>query len=181
MRSRIGLARLYRGGLGDGGRASIAARVALLAAAGLVALSFVVAMGFLAVSANNYAGGEAMHLLHAKLADGPGEVHGQPPRVHIGVEAAMSGVTRYVRLLGVFSFVSCADSCCVVVAERCVNMSELTVPLNTPQTELQAGVWEYSKEEVALTDKSTGADFAAAGFTHLITAHPKNGVHDVAV
>jgi hypothetical protein len=40
---------------------------------------------------------------------------------------------------------------------------------------VQAGVWEYSKEELLLTEKSTGADFAAAGFTHLITAHPENG------
>ena len=40
---------------------------------------------------------------------------------------------------------------------------------------VQAGTWEYSKEETILTDKSTGADFATAGFTHLITAHPQNG------
>lgn len=39
------------------------------------------------------------------------------------------------------------------------------------QTELAAGRWEYSKEEALLTDKSTGAEFAAAGYTHLITAH----------
>ena len=43
------------------------------------------------------------------------------------------------------------------------------------QTELQAGSWDYSKEETTLTDKSTGAEFAAAGHTHLITAHPENG------
>jgi hypothetical protein len=49
--------------------------------------------------------------------------------------------------------------------------------LVSSQTELQAGAWEYSKEEVLLTDESTGADFAAAGFTHLITAHPENGTH----
>ena len=49
------------------------------------------------------------------------------------------------------------------------------------QTELNAGAWEYSKEEVVLTDKSTGADFAAAGFTHLITAHPKAGAFSFSV
>ena len=43
------------------------------------------------------------------------------------------------------------------------------------QPELQAGSWDYSKEETTLTDKSTGAEFAAAGHTHLITAHPENG------
>lgn len=59
-------------------------------------MSFIAAMGFLVVSANNYSGGQAMHLLHVKLADVQNKA--QLPRVHIGVEAAMSGVTRYVRL-----------------------------------------------------------------------------------
>jgi hypothetical protein len=38
-------------------------------------------------------GGEAMALLHTTVDSAPVEA----PRVHIGVEAAMSGVTRFVR------------------------------------------------------------------------------------
>lgn len=94
----VGLARLYRQALGHGVRASTTARLGLLAAVALVALSFVLAIGFLAVSANNYAGGDAMHLLHTKLAGEKAKTQAHLPRVHIGVEAAMSGVTRYVRL-----------------------------------------------------------------------------------
>ena len=101
----VGLARLYRQAFGHGDRASTAARLALLAAAALVTLSFVLAVGFLAVSSNNYAGGDAMHLLHTKLAARPAEMQTQL-RVHIGVEAAMSGVTRYVRLLHAHQFSS---------------------------------------------------------------------------
>ena len=72
-------------------------KLGLFAAVGLIAVSFVAAMSFLAVSANNYAGGEAMHSLHAKLMHGQAEVEELLPRIHVGVEAAMSGVTRYVR------------------------------------------------------------------------------------
>ena len=34
-----------------------------------------------------------------------------------------------------------------------------------------AGGWAYSKEEEQLGEQSVGADFAAAGHSHLITAH----------
>eukprot|EP01043_Picozoa_sp_COSAG02_P061686 COSAG02_NODE_8339_length_2608_cov_2.116381_3_plen_146_part_00 len=98
----VGLARIYRQAAAPGARASTTARLGLLAAAGLVALSFVLAIGFLAVSSNNYAGGDAMHLLHTKLAGRQADVQARAPRIHIGVEAAMSGVTRYVRLHHIF-------------------------------------------------------------------------------
>ena len=56
-------------------------------------MSAVASLGFLAVSSNNYTGGVAMDLLHKTVTD-----EGPPaPKVHIGVEAAMSGVTRFVR------------------------------------------------------------------------------------
>ena len=97
-RLHVGLARVYRQAFGHGVQASTTARLGLLAAAALVTLSSVLAVCFLAVSSNNYAGGDAMHLLHTKLATTPAEMQAQLPRVHIGVEAAMSGVTRYVRL-----------------------------------------------------------------------------------
>jgi hypothetical protein len=94
----VGLARIYRQASSPAVRASTTARIGLLAAGGLVALSFVLAIGFLAVSSNNYAGGDAMHLLHTELAGRQADVQTPAPRIHIGVEAAMSGVTRYVRL-----------------------------------------------------------------------------------
>lgn len=55
-------------------------------------LSFTVSLCFLHVSQHNYPGGLAFARLH-KLAD-----HSRPVSVHIGVEAAMTGVSRFGEL-----------------------------------------------------------------------------------
>ena len=82
----LGLAALYRRW---DARRTAGSGIFLLGAVGLLGLSLLASLGFLFVSSRNYTGGEALAALHTAAAAAV-----PPPRVHIGVEAAMSGVTR---------------------------------------------------------------------------------------
>lgn len=95
----LGLSAIYRRAFADAGNkgGSALAKLLLLAAVGLLGVSAVASLGFLAVSSNNYTGGVAMDLLHKAVPGDWDDGKDAPPKVHIGVEAAMSGVTRFVR------------------------------------------------------------------------------------
>ena len=123
----LGLSRLYRRATAK--KSAALPKLLCLGAIGLVAVSGALSAGFLLVSSKNYPGGEAMALLHG--VEETVEQQRRGHRVHIGVEAAMSGVTRF--------------------------------------TQESDGIWEYSKEEIALTSETTGEDFAAAGYALYLT------------
>jgi alpha-1,6-mannosyltransferase len=82
----IGLANLHRRR-----EKSWAAYMQFVVAILLFVGSTVIALSFCYVSSQNYPGGEAMETLH-RIAKGNGGVH-----VHIGIRAAMTGVTRFTQ------------------------------------------------------------------------------------
>lgn len=73
--------------------------VARLTVVALLAASAAATAGFVAAASVNYPGGVALQRLHALAAsDATAHPHAWPPRVHVGVLPAMTGVTRFGEL-----------------------------------------------------------------------------------
>lgn len=81
-------------------RASLQARAAALlgrlAVVGALLLSLVCSGLFLAASRRNYPGGEALEALHGMVTPREAQRRRGGLRVHVGVDAAMSGVSRFL-------------------------------------------------------------------------------------
>lgn len=70
--------------------------LARAAVVGLLAATAAATAGFSAAAAVNYPGGAALRVLHVAAAnDALHHPHAWPPRVHVGVLPAMTGVTRF--------------------------------------------------------------------------------------
>jgi hypothetical protein len=107
----------------------------------------------------------------------------RPHSVHIGVEAAMSGVTRFLEQPRPgWSFskeeVHPASAPAALSLEHKKYRAEQTPGL-TAEFCVGGGIYlshvacvVLPASQVLLTDKSSGADFAAAGHSHLLSAHP---------